>query len=324
MSGRTVIVDATLWAAANERLHAIARPPLVECSDPLEPYRVQGFFGSPLLDSSFKSILGLGLLLLAHERGLLDDNQPVIESTSGSFGVGLAQAGQLLGHPVHLVSDINVPIPSLVKMEALGARVDLVENPHPVLGFQQAREDHLRALLESNPTWYWTRQNESDLNPEVYRRWMMKHVESVVPWDTIAAGVFCVGSGGHFTAFAELLRLRGIPVYVADREGSITFGGVPGPSRLRGVGNQNSVPGVIRRAMHHATGLRYVSEQEATETMRELLGRGLAVGGSSVVSVCAAKKVADSLALPHDGRDTILTYLPDRADLYPELLAAAR
>lgn len=80
---------------------------------------VRAIFGSPTTESSFKSILGIGLLLLARRTGKLSSGQPVIESTSGSLGVGLAAAGMLLGHPVHLVSDINIPQITLQKIKYL-------------------------------------------------------------------------------------------------------------------------------------------------------------------------------------------------------------
>lgn len=40
------------------------------------------------------------LVILNRERGLLAEGQPIIESTSGSLGVGLAYAGRAMGHPV--------------------------------------------------------------------------------------------------------------------------------------------------------------------------------------------------------------------------------
>jgi cysteine synthase A len=310
----TVDVDAAV-----RRMDGLCQLPVLDCGRTPEGYHVRAVYGAPASEASFKAILGLGLLLLARERGDLFPGRPVVESSSGSLGVGLAAAGRVLHHPVHVVTDANVPAASLAKMRALGAITHLVTAPHAVLGFQEARDRELDRLRREHPDWYWTRQNDSDLNPEVYRRWLLPAIAPRLDLSTVAAGVFCVGSGGHFTAFAEHLRLHGIATYVAEREGSVTFGGRPGPSVLRGSGNQNRVPGVIRRAMDLVHGVHRVGDQEAIGAVRDLLVAGISAGGSSGVCLAAVRRLSAELPPPRQ-RTTILTFLPDRGEMYPTLL----
>ncbi|MGK5629800.1 pyridoxal-phosphate dependent enzyme [Streptomyces sp. URMC 123] len=276
--------------------------------------RLRAIHGSPATETSFKSILGLGLLLLAREQGLLGEGQTVIESTSGSLGLGLAVAGRMMGHSVHLVSDPGIPEVTRIKIELAGATLHIAEKPHPVLGFQQARDDLLRALREEHPDYYWTNQNDSPLNPEVYTRWLVPHLMRTLDFSRIVAGVFCVGSGGHFSALSAMLEAKGIPSYVADRLGSITFGGQPGASILRGTGNQNRVPAVIEAARSRVAGVYEVSDAQACAAVRELACRGISVGGSSGVCYVGARRLAADLGPDTDGE--ILTFFADRGELY--------
>ncbi|GAB1511497.1 PLP-dependent cysteine synthase family protein [Actinophytocola sp. KF-1] len=276
--------------------------------------RLRAIYGMTTTESSFKSILGFGILLLAYERGLLERGQTVIESTSGSLGVSLALAGKVLGNPVELVTDRNIPAVTRRKIELLGARLHFVSGPHPTGGTQQARVELLHDLLSAHPGMHWTDQNDSDLNPAVYRRWLVPKVLPKLDLDWIDAAIFVVGTGGHFSGLAGALRARGIPCYVADRVGSATFGGTPGPSVLRGIGNQNSVPEVMRSAMHMVEDVYYATDDEAAEGVRELAARGIHVGGTSGIAFQGAAKLVASTRARN-----VLTFFPDRGDLYGDL-----
>lgn len=272
-------------------------------------------FGSPATESSFKAILGMGLLLARRQR-LLEEGQPVIESTSGSLGVGLAQAGMLLGHKVHLVSDVGIPATTLKKLRHLQAEVHLAQDPHPVMGMQESRDRLLRTLVSSRGDYYWPDQNNSPLNPEVYRRWLVPRIQEQLGDAAIDAGCFVVGSGGHFTALAEMLRMRGTPSYAVDRIGSITFGGSPEHSVLRGVGNQNKVPLNVKRSMGLVRGVLTVGDHDAITACRELAKRGIFVGGSSGAAYRASLMLLSRLG----GDSTVLTFFPDRGELYSNIL----
>jgi cysteine synthase A len=280
--------------------------------------RLRAIFGMTTTESSFKSILGFGILLLAYERGLLERGQTVVESTSGSLGVALALAGKVLGNPVELVTDRNVPTVTRRKIELLGARLHLVSRPHPTGGLQEARVALLNELLAARPDMHWTNQNDSDLNPAVYRRWLVPKIAPKLDLSWIDAAIFVVGTGGHFVGLAELLRAGGIPCYVADRVGSATFGGAPGPSVLRGVGNQNTVPKVIGSAMHMVEDVYYATDADAAAGVQELARRGINVGGTSGVAFTGAAQLVEETSARN-----ILTFFPDRGDLHGDMFLGA-
>jgi cysteine synthase A len=279
---------------------------------------LRAIYGMTTTESSFKSVLGFGLLLLAYEKGLLAPGQTVIESTSGSLGVSLALAGKVLGNPVELVTDPKIPAVTRRKIELLGARLHIVEGPYPAGGTQQARVELLHDLLSERPEMFWTNQNDSDLNPAVYRRWLVPRVLPKLDLDWIDAAIFVVGTGGHFVALSEALRRNGIPCYVADRVGSATFGRAPAPSVLRGIGNMNGVPKVIGSNLHMVEEVYYSDDEEAAHGVRDLATRGVYAGGTSGIAYQGATKLVAATSARN-----VLTFFPDRGDLYGDQFLGA-
>lgn len=97
---------------------------------------------------------GLHMVREARRRGDLASGAPVIESSSGTLGLGLALVGLTHGHPVTIVSDPGME-PAVVRLLlAYGARVEQVVAPHPEGGWQQARRDKVAELLARTPGAY--------------------------------------------------------------------------------------------------------------------------------------------------------------------------
>ncbi|SFF58204.1 Pyridoxal-phosphate dependent enzyme [Mycobacterium sp. 455mf] len=70
----------------------------------------------------------------ARARGDLKPGGHIIESTSGTLGLGLAFAGTIYHHPVTLVTDPGLE-PIIERMlTAYGAQVSTVTEPHPTGG----------------------------------------------------------------------------------------------------------------------------------------------------------------------------------------------
>jgi cysteine synthase A len=304
---------------ARQMLEGFADLPVINCGPIGDGQgQLRAVFGMTTTESSFKSILGFGLLLLAYERGLLKPGQPVIESTSGSLGVGLALAGKILGNPTVLISDPNIPPVTRRKIELLDAELHVVDAAHPTGGTQQSRIELLPALMAARPGMFWTNQNDSELNPAAYRRWLVPSIEPKLDLSWIDAAIFVVGTGGHFVALSEMLRRHGIPCYVADRVGSATFGGPPGPTILRGAGNQNTVPQVIGSHLHLVEDVYYSSDADAAHGVQELARRGIYVGGTSGVAFMGATQLVEQT-----GARNILTFFPDRGELYGDQFLGA-
>ncbi|MDA3665035.1 pyridoxal-phosphate dependent enzyme, partial [Mycobacterium xenopi] len=160
----------------------------------------------------------------------------IIESTSGSLGLGLALAGTAYGHPVTVVTDTGME-PIIQRMlTAYGADVDLVTEPHPVGGWQQARKDRVAQLLAEHPDAWNPDQYSNPDNISGYQSLALELIDQLGRVDVL---VCSVGTGGHSAGVARVLRqfnpaMRLIGV---DTIGSTIFG-QPAASRLmRGLGS---------------------------------------------------------------------------------------
>jgi cysteine synthase len=169
----------------------------------------------------------------------------IAESTSGTFGLALAMVARLQRHPLTLVSDPAIDPPLRRRLEDLGATVHIVREPGPSGGFQQARLDRLRTVLDTHPGSYWPRQYSNPHNPNSYAPCAEQLAHAAGSIDCLVGSV---GSGGSVCGMASYLRLllREMMVIGVDTHRSVIFGqSDAGAGRLlRGLGNSLMPPNV--------------------------------------------------------------------------------
>jgi cysteine synthase A len=254
---------------------------------------------------------GLHLIHRARARGHLAPGAPVVESTSGTLGLGLALAGMLYGHPVTLVTDSGMEPLMRRLLTAHGARIDIVERPHPEGGWQQARRDRVDQLLAELPgAWCPDQYNNPD-NTGAYRGLGLELAEQLGWVDVL---VCSVGTGGHSAGVSRVLResnphLRLVGV---DAIGSTIFG-QPARSRLmRGLGSSIHPRNVDYAAFDE---VHWVAPTEAVWTCRRLAAARYVTGGWSVGAVAL---VASWIARTHPRGTRIAAVFPDGPARYAE------
>lgn len=165
------MTTASLPALAPNRelLALIGRTPLARITTGL-PLSHPGFWAK--LEGhavgGMKARAAVSMLLGAEERGELLPGAPVVESTSGTLGIGLAFAYQALGHPVVLVGDSELEPSMRQLLRSYGARLELVDRPKANGGWQGARLDRLHDLLARLPGAYWPDQYNNPDNTAGY------------------------------------------------------------------------------------------------------------------------------------------------------------
>jgi cysteine synthase len=254
---------------------------------------------------------GLHMVLRARERGELAPGAPIIESTSGTLGLGLALAGRVYGHPVTLVTDPGMEPLMRNLLRAYGARVDVVREPHPAGGWQQARRDRVAELVGEHPGAFCPNQYNNPDNVDAYRGLALELAAQLGRIDVL---VCSVGTGGHSAGVSRVLRdffprLRLVGV---DTVGSTIFG-QPARSRLmRGLGSSIYPRNVDYAAFDE---VHWVSAAESVWACRRLAAARYASGGWSVGAVAL---VSSWLArtLPDDLR--IAAVFPDGPQRYAE------
>lgn len=245
----------------------------------------------------------------AHARGDLAPGATIIESTSGTLGLGLALAGNTYRHPVTLVTDPGLE-PIIARMlTAYGARVDMVTEPHPVGGWQQARKDRVAELLAADPAAWNPNQYGNPDNVDAYRPLALELAAQLGHVDVL---VCSVGTGGHSAGVARVLRefnpdMRLIGV---DTIGSTIFG-QPASTRLMcGLGSSIYPRNVDYAAFNE---VHWVAPAEAVWACRNLAATHYASGGWSVGAVALVAGWA-ARTLPSD--TTIAAVFPDGPNRY--------
>ncbi len=230
-----------------------------------------------------KARAAMSMLLGARARGELRPGQSVVESTSGTMGIGLAFAGHVLGHPVVLVADRELERGVRTLLRAYGARVEIVDTPDPVGGWQQARRDRVELL---RGTAYWPDQYHNPDNPAGYVGMARELVDQVEHADVV---VCSVGTGGHSAGLAAELRrwwpqVRFVGV---DTVGSTIFGQPARPRLARGLGSSIFPDNVAYDCFSE---VHWVGAAEAAQTCRRLAREYFVSGGWS--TGCVARVAA--------------------------------
>ncbi|MCE7004033.1 PLP-dependent cysteine synthase family protein [Kibdelosporangium philippinense] len=223
----------------------------------------------------------LYMVACARERGELKPGAMIVESSSGTFGLGLALAGIVFGHPVTVVTDSGTEPIVWRMLEARGARVDVVREPCPVGGWQQARRDRVRELLAACVDAYHPDQYH---NPDHAAGYVTLAVELATQLGRVDVLVCSVGTGGHSAGVAGVLRtyfphLRLVGV---DSVGSTIFGQPARPRLMRGLGS-SIYPGNVDYAGFDE--VHWVAPAEAVWSCRRLAAARYACGGWSVGAV---------------------------------------
>ncbi|MFF2502583.1 PLP-dependent cysteine synthase family protein [Streptomyces sp. NPDC058067] len=254
---------------------------------------------------------GIHMVEEARRRGELAPGAPVVESSSGTLGLGLALAGLTYGHPVTIVSDPGMEQSMLRLLTAYGARVEQVRTPHPDGGWQQARREKVAELLARTPGAYCPDQYHNPDNAAAYRTLA---TELIVQLGRVDVLVAAVGTGGHSAGTARVLRqaFPAMDLIGVDSTGSAIFGQPAGPRLMRGLGSSIHPSNVDYAAFDE---VHWVAPAEAVWACRQLARRHYASGGWSVGAVA---RVAGWAAGAYPEGTRIAAIFPDGPHRYLE------
>ena len=257
---------------------------------------------------SIKDRIALSMIEAAERDGLLKPGGLIIEPTSGNTGVGLALVAAVKGYKLILVMPESMSVERRRLMQAYGATFDLTPKEKGMKG-AIARAQELQA---QNPGAFIPQQFENPANIEVHARTTAQEILADFPegLDVIVSGV---GTGGHITACAEVLKKHWpkLKVFAVEPAASpVLSGGSPSPHPIQGIG-----AGFVPDNFHPAAidGIITVEGDAAKNYARLSAAKeGLLVGISSGATLAAvAKKLPE---LPAGSR--ILGFNYDTGERY--------
>jgi S-sulfo-L-cysteine synthase (3-phospho-L-serine-dependent) len=251
-----------------------------------------------------KDRAALYMVAQARARGQLRPGAPIIESTSGTLGLGLALAGVTFGHPVILVTDLGLEPAMAHLLRAYRSRVEVVDAPHPNGGWQQARLRRVHELLDAHPGAWWPDQYN---NPDNVAGYAGLAAELVVQLGHVDVLVCSVGTGGHSAGIVRTLRrwCPGVRLVGVDSAGSTIFGQPARPRLMRGLGSSIHPRNV---AYNDFDEVHWVAPGEAVWACRRLAASRYASGGWSTGAVAL---VASWLARTLPPGQRIVGVFPD-------------
>ncbi len=239
---------------------------------------------------SIKDRIALSMIEDAEKRGELKPGSVIIEPTSGNTGIGLAIVAAVKGYPLILVMPESMSVERRRLMAAYGARFDLTPREKGMKGaIERAVE-----LLGEIPNSWMPQQFENEANIAVHKTTTAQEILKDFP-DGIDYLITGVGTGGHITAVAEVLKgvFPKLKVFAVEPELSpVISGGAPGPHPIQGIG-----AGFIPKNLHTdiLDGVIQVSKDEAFEfAKRAAVEEGIFGGISSGATLAAiARKLTE-------------------------------
>lgn len=259
--------------------------------------------------ASIKDRIALAMIEDAEQKGILKKDSVIIEPTSGNTGIGLALVAAVKGYKLILVMPESMSVERRRLMSLYGAEFVLTAREKGMKGaIEKASE-----LAQQTPNAWIPQQFDNEANVEAHRRTSAQEIINDFKESGLDYVITGVGTGGHITAIAEVVKkaIPGLKVFAVEPALSpILSGGAAGPHPLQGLG-ANFIPSILNRQA--LDGVMTVEKEEAFEyTQRLAKEEGILAGISTGAAVAAvAKKLAD---LPKGSK--ILTYNYDTGERY--------
>ncbi|MEW6575630.1 MAG: cysteine synthase A [Pseudomonadota bacterium] len=233
---------------------------------------------------SIKDRIGLAMIEAAEKDGSLKPGGTIIEPTSGNTGVGLAMVAAVKGYKLVLVMPESMSVERRRLMLAYGATFDLTPREKGMKGaIERAIE-----LVESTPGAWMPQQFENPANVDVHVRTTGPEILADFKDNPIDVLITGVGTGGHITGCAKVLKEAwpNLKVYAVEPTLSpVISGGQPGPHPIQGIG-----AGFIPANLHTQLidGVIQVDPEDAKEMARRAAREeGMLVGISSGATLAA-------------------------------------
>lgn len=293
---------------ANSILETIGDTPHVRLNKIFPDYEVWIKLEKNNPGASIKDRIALAMIEDAEQKGILKKDSVIIEPTSGNTGIGLALVAAVKGYKLILVMPESMSVERRRLMSLYGAEFVLTPRENGMKGaIEKARE-----LAQTTPNAWIPQQFDNEANTEIHRRTTAQEIINDFS-DGLDYVITGVGTGGHITAIAEVVKqkLPNLKVFAVEPELSpVLSGGAPSPHPLQGLG-AGFIPSILN--VGALDGVITVGKDEAFKyTQRLAKEEGILAGISTGAAVAAVVKKLPEI--PKDAR--ILTFNYDTGERY--------
>ncbi len=262
---------------------------------------------------SIKDRSAFYILSAAERDGSLRPGAPIVESSSGNFGLSVALYGNMCKHPVICVVDPRI-MPYYRRMyNILGVEMCMV-NELEQGSYQLSRIRKVKQLSREIPHAYVPNQYDNPRNAEAHYLFTGGEILRDMGERAIDYLFIGVSTGGTLSGIAKRVRQQypQCKIIAVDAEGSPLFDPVAKCRLMTGLGS-NYVSRNLDKAL--ISDVVLVSDIEATAMARVLTRReGIFAGISSGAVVAAIRKM--SARIPPGRR--VVAVFPDSGNRYIE------
>jgi cysteine synthase A len=240
---------------------------------------------------SIKDRIAMAMVEDAEASGKLKPGGVIVEPTSGNTGIGLAMVAAVKGYRLILVMPDSMSIERRRLMLAYGAEFELTPREKGMKGSIARAEEIVAATAGA----WMPQQFENPANVEIHRRTTAQEILRDFADAPPAALITGVGTGGHITGCAEVLKQEWPELKVFAVEPTLSpvlSGGEPGPHPIQGIG-AGFIPAIMDVSV--LDGIIKVDPNDAKDMARRAAREeGMLVGISSGATLQAiAQKLPD-------------------------------
>ncbi|WP_179032711.1 2,3-diaminopropionate biosynthesis protein SbnA [Paenibacillus kribbensis] len=224
----------------------------------------------------------------ALEKGEIDENTTIIESSSGNFAIALATICRQLG--IRFIAVIDPNINSIYEnlLQTISYRVVQVTDRDETGGFLLTRIQMVQKHLKEIPNSFWTNQYSNKDNFKAHYEGLGTEISN--HFDKLDYAFIGVSSGGTISGISCRLKEKfpSVKIIAVDTEGSVIFG-TPSKKRfIPGIGS-SMVPPLVKEACIDEVIM--VSEINTVSGCHELYNNhAIFAGGSSGTAFYAVKE----------------------------------
>jgi cysteine synthase len=220
----------------------------------------------------------------AERSGALKPGGTIIEPTSGNTGIGLAMVAAVKGYSIVLVMPESMSLERRRLMLAYGATFDLTPRERGMKGaIERAQE-----LVSQTAGAWMPQQFDNPANIEVHVRTTAREILADFADEPLDAIITGVGTGGHITGVAQVLKAEwpALKVFAVEPTLSpVISGGQPAPHPIQGIG-AGFIPGNLHTQLLDGA-IQVAPEDAKAWARRAAREEGMLVGISSGATLSA-------------------------------------
>ncbi len=248
------------------------------------------------ITGSIKDRVAYYIIKHAKEKGILKDNMPIVEATSGNTGISLSALGTYYHHPVHIFIPNWASKERIELMKSYGAHIYLISKEEG--GFIKCVEEAKKVAKELNG--FLANQFENEDNILAHYETTGSEILEQLKNEKIEGFVSGVGTGGTLIGIGKRLKTvnNSIKIYALepDKMPILSNGKISGQHKIEGIGD-DFVPNIFDRNKDIIEKeILLINDDDAINMARKLAeGLGLGVGISSGANFIGAVLLQNKL-----------------------------